>query len=184
MVYRYRTIACFVSAVCAMPLLMCACSKNSMFSLVPYKPVITFAGIVGPDSLYLPGNRQYPNTCAFDADTVRMYFYSENYSQGPTSSGDQMRIDVLSADSEFITNRHARLHFTRYDYYQNTSTYEITPADTFFDYNKLSMRVVMFGRRGGDSVFLSNITASARPLGPYSAGYLSIVRGVIQGTME
>jgi hypothetical protein len=125
------TIACVLSAVCAMPLLITgACSKNSLLSHSSlYKPVITFAGIVGPDSLYLPGNRQYPNTCAFDADTVRMYFYSQDYSQGATNTGDQMRIDILSAGQfEFITKRHARLHFTRYDYNQNTSTYEVTPC--------------------------------------------------------
>jgi hypothetical protein len=184
MSYRSKTIACLVSAVCALPLVMCACSKNSLFSLGPYKPVITFAGIVGPDSLYLPGSRQHPNACAFDADTVRMYFFSENYSQGPTSTGDQLRLDVFSADSEFITNRRARLHFTRYDYYQNTCTYEITPADTLFDYNKLSMRSVTLEWRRGGSVYLKDIAASARPLGPYGAGYLSITRGVISGSIE
>jgi hypothetical protein len=184
MVYRPQTVKGVVSAVCVVLLIISACSKTSLFSLVPYEPVITFAGIAGSDSLYLPGNRQYPNSCAFDADTVRMYLYSENYSQGATYTGDQMRIDIFSADSQFITERHARLHFTRYDYSQNTSTYEITPADTLNDYNNLSMKIITFEWKSGGSVNLTNMTATARPLGPYGMGYLSITRGVITGNIQ
>ena len=104
MSYWSRTITCVLSVVCAAVLITGACSKNSPLSLVPYKPVITFAGIVGGDSLYLPGNRQFPNTCKFYADTVRMYFYSADYSQDTITTGDQLRIDVFSADSEYITS--------------------------------------------------------------------------------
>ena len=142
MFYWSRTIKGVLSVVCAAVLVTGACSKNSLLGLVPYQPVITFAGIVGGDSLYLPGNRQFQNTCKFYADTVRMYFYSADYSHDTITTGDQLRIDVFSADSEFITKRHARLHFTRYDYEQNTTTYDITPADTLNDYNNLNMKVI------------------------------------------
>jgi hypothetical protein len=184
MVYRPWTIKSVLSVVCAALLILGACSKNSLLSIATYKPVITFAGTVGPDSLYLPGSRQYPNTCAFDADTVRMYFYSQDYSQGATNTGDQMRIDILSPDSSFITKRHARLHFTRYDYNQNTSTYEVTPADSLNTYNDLSMKVVRLDWQRGGLVNLIDLTASARPLGSYGTGYLSITRGVITGNIQ
>ena len=106
MVYRPWTIKGVLSAVCAALMIIGACSKNSLLNLAPYKPVITFAGIVGPDSLYLPGSRQYPNACAFDADTVRIYFYSQDYSQGATNTGDQMRIDPVAG--QFIYHQTAR----------------------------------------------------------------------------
>jgi hypothetical protein len=184
MSYRSRTIKGVLSVVCAALLVAGACSKNSLFSLAPYAPVITFAGIVGSDSLYLPGNRQNPNKCEFYADTVQMYFYSADYSPGATYTGDQMRIDVLSADSQFITKKHARLHFTRYDKNQNTTTYEITPADTLNSEKILSMKVVKFDWKSGGPVYLTDMTASAPPLGPYGTGYLSIARGVITGNIQ
>jgi hypothetical protein len=184
MKYRPRTVIRFFSAVCVTPLIVGACSNNSLLSLTPYKPAITFSGIVGPDSLYLPGNRDYPNTCSLEADTVRMYFYSGDYSRGIISTGDQMRIDVLSADSAFITKRNARLHFTRYDYDQNTSTYEVTPADTLNTDNNLSMKIMEFGWQKGDSVNLVDITVSARPLGSFGTGALSITHGVITGIIQ
>jgi hypothetical protein len=169
---------------CAAFIFIATCSKNSLLNLSPYKPVITFSGIVGPDSLYLPGSREYPNTCGFDADTVRMYFYSEEFSQGPISSGDELRIDIFTADSEFITKRHARLHFTRYDYSQNTCTFEVSPADTLNDYNTLSMHRTRLEWKSGGAVLLDAISATARPLGSYGTDALSLNRGVISGNIE
>ncbi|MGB7567369.1 MAG: hypothetical protein WBM07_05895 [Chitinivibrionales bacterium] len=186
MSYWSRIIEGVVSVVCAALLVAGACSKNSPLSLVPYKPVITFAGIVSGDSLYLPGNRQFPNSCKFYADTVQMHFYSADYAQDTITTGDQLRIDVFSADSQYITNRHARLHFTRYDYNQNTTTYDITPADTLslYDYNTLSMKVAQFDWQSGGTVDLTDITATAVPVGPYGVGDLSIARGVIAGSIH
>lgn len=171
-------------AVLAALFLFCACSKNSPFSLLPYKPVITFSGIVGPDSLYLPGSKQYPNTCSLTVDTIRMFFYSEAFSQGSISSGDEMRIDIFPPDSQFITKRRARLHFTRYDYGQNTCTYNVGPADTLNNYNLFSMHRTTLERNRGGTVLLDAIAATARPLGSFGDVELSLVRGVIAGNIE
>lgn len=173
-----------VSALSAWLTVFGACSNTPMQSLLPYEPVITFAAIVGSDSLFLPGSRQHPNTCAFDADTMRMYFFSDNFQQGSISTGDQLRIDVFFADSQFITERRARLHFTRYDHNQTTCTYEIIPADTLNDYNNLTMKVMKFEWKNGGSVHFTDITATARPLGQFGAAYLSISHGVISGNIR
>ncbi len=161
-------------------------SCSSVLSVVPlpYVPVITFKGIVNTDSLYYPGNRLYPNTCRIAGNCVRMYFYTEDYSQGTISQGDQMRIDVYGVDSQFITERTALFDLTRYDRGSTTPTYTITPRDTLNDYNNFSVKVASFDWRSGGTVELTEMTVMGRPLGFYASDPLKIVRGVISGRIE
>ena len=161
-----------------------SCSTFSGINPLPYTPVITFSGIVGTDSLHYPGNRSYPNTCRLTNGCIRMYFYSDDYSQGSINHGDQMRIDVQSVDSQYITERNALFVMTRYDRGIATPTYNITPADTLNDYNNLSMRVESLQWRQGGAVSLAQMTAAARPLGQYAGEALIIKRGTIRGRIE
>ena len=110
--------------------------------------------------------------------------YSEDYSQGSLSSGEQMRIDVFSVDSQFVSEKHALFVMTRYDRGVATPTYNITPADTINDYNNLHMQVDAFDWHGGGLVLLTKMTASARSLGQYAGEELTIVRGTIKGRIE
>ena len=168
-------------ALCSLNFFSC----SSITSLIlPYDPIITFAGIVNNDSLYYPGNRSYPNTCRIVGDCVRMYLYSEDYSQGPTNHGDQMRIDVYSLDSQFITERHSLFNLTRYDRTMATPTYTIVPSDTLNDYNNFHVKVESFERRHGGVIRLKEMSVTGRPLGQYASEPLEIVRGVISGSIE
>jgi hypothetical protein len=161
-----------------------SCSSMVAVIPLPYVPVITFSGIVNTDSLRYPGNRQYPNTCRIVGNCVRMYFYSEDYSQGSISHGDQMRIDVYGVDSQFITERTALFDLTRYDRGSTTPTYTIVPADTLNDYNNFHIKIVTFDRRNGGAIELKEMTVMSRPLGQYASDPLKIVRGVISGKIE
>ena len=161
-----------------------SCSSLSSLVPLPYVPIITFSGIINNDSCFYPGNRQYPNTCRIMEDCVRMYLYSEDYSQGAISYGDQMRIDVYAVDSQFITERHSLFNLIRYDQGAATPTYTIVPADTLNDYNNLSIKVESFERRRGGAVRLKEMTVIGRPLGQYASEHLKIVRGVITGSIE
>lgn len=169
--------------IAALSLMWLSCSHLSMISPV-YNPVITFSGIVNTDSAYYPGSRMYPNTCRITDNCVRMYFYSENYSQGPISHGDQMRIDVYGLDSQFITERHALFDLIRYDAAVTTSTYTVTQADTQNTYNNFHIKVESFKERHGGSVRLTDMSVTARPLGQYSSEPLAIIRGTISGNIE
>jgi hypothetical protein len=170
------------SAVCS--LLNLSCSSLVSIIPLPYVPIVTFTGIVNTDSLYYPGNRQYPNSCRIKGDCVRMYLYSEDFSQGPISQGDQMRIDVYALDSQFITERHALFDLTRYSRGTTSPTYTIVPADTLNDFNNFHAKIESFERRHGGAILLKEMTVSARPLGQYASEPLTIVRGVITGSIE
>jgi hypothetical protein len=117
-------------------------------------------------------------------DCVRMYFYSEDYSQGSISHGDQMRIDVYSLDSQFITERHSLFNLTRYDQSLATPTYTIVASDTLNDYNNFHVKVESFERRHGGVIRLKEMSVTGRPLGQYASEPLEIVRGVITGSIE
>jgi hypothetical protein len=159
------------------------CSKPSVISPV-YVPIIEFSGYVNNDSIYYPGNRFYPNTCRIENNCVRMYFYSENYSQGLMNCGDQMRLDVLGVDSQFITERNALFTLTRYDQISTTSTYTISSLDTLNTYNDIYMRVESFEKRSGGKIHITEISVAARPLGQFASGPLAIMRGTIFGSIE
>jgi hypothetical protein len=161
-----------------------SCSSAVAVLPLPYAPVIVFTGIVNNDSLCYPGNRQFPNSCRIEGNCVRMFLYSENYSHGAVSYGDQMRIDIYRTDSQFITERTALFDLTRYDRGIATPTYTITASDSLNDYNNFSIKVETFDRRGGGEVFLRDIYVTARPLGQYASEPLKIVRGVISGRIE
>lgn len=159
------------------------CSTFSSISPLPYNPVITFSGIVGADSLYYPGNRSYPNTCRIVDGCVRMYLYSEDYSQGAIGQGDQMRIDVFSVDSQYISERTSLFVMTRYGAL-STPTYNITRADTLTDYNNIHMQVESLEWHSGGAVSLTHFFATARPLGQFAGEPLIISRGAIKGRIE
>jgi hypothetical protein len=161
-----------------------SCWLFNSVSPLPYKPVITFSGIVNNDSVFFPGNRSYPNTCVCLDHCIRMYFYSEDYSQGTISQGDQMRLDVFPPDTQFITERHALFNLIRYSRILATPTYTITAADTINDYNNLHIKAETFERRSGGAVSLKEMSVTARPLGQYASEELTIKRGVVQGRIE
>jgi hypothetical protein len=161
-----------------------ACSLFNAVNPIPYVPIVTFSGIVNSDSLFYPGNRLYPNTCVALENCVRMYFYSEDYSEGEMNSGDQMRLDVFPPDTQFITERHALFDLVRYDRILATPTYTITSWDTINDYNNLHIQVETFERRSGGAVSLKEMSVTARPLGQYASEPLIIKRGVIKGRIK
>jgi len=144
-----------------------AADHRSMFKKLFVKhsglqTVITFAGIVALiHSICL---QPAVSTPRFRRRHRAHIFLFAGLLAGRNDTGDQMRIDILSPDSSFITKRHARLHFTRYDYNQNTSTYEVTPADSLNTYNNLSMKVILLDWQRGCLVNLIDLTASAQPL--------------------
>jgi hypothetical protein len=161
--------------------LVCTCSTTNP---VVYIPPVVFRGIINDDSVYLPGNQYYPNTCEITDSCVRMYLRSENFSQSSISSGDLLRIDIYSADTMIITERRALLHMVRYDAGSISLSYYITPADSQNDYNNLNMRVETFEWQHGGTVALSEIAATARPLGQLGGADLEIKRGTIEGAIE
>jgi hypothetical protein len=170
-------------AAAACLIMLLSCSKNSLLSPV-YTPAVTFSGYINNDSVYLPGNRWYPNTCRIESGCIRMYLYSEDYTQGGVSTGDQMRIDVYGDDSAYITERHSLFNLIRYDAIYTTETYTITASDTLNTWNNFHAKIESFDRSHGGSVRLTEISAAARPLGQFASEPLSLMRGTISGSVE
>jgi hypothetical protein len=162
------------------------CSKNSIFSLAPYVPVIHFDGyFVDGDQFSWPGNSSYHNRCYMSGDTMMvMYFYSEDYQEGSISSGDQLRLEVFHVDSGgFITTHGVFFHLSRYSTAPTNLTYDVAPADTILKTYSLSMKVESFSFQSGAPVSLTDIGVTPRSTGAGTLP-LQITRGTITGSVE
>ena len=162
-----------------------SCSKNSIFSLAPYVPVIRFDGyFVDGDQFSWPGNSSYHNRCYMSGDTMWMYFYSEDYQQSSISTGDQLRLEVFHVDSGgFITTHGVYFHLSRYSTAPTNLTYDVAPADTMLKTYSLSMKVASFSFQSGAPVSLTDIGVTPRLTGAGTLP-LQITRGTITGHVE
>ncbi|MBN1130964.1 MAG: hypothetical protein JXA71_18385 [Chitinispirillaceae bacterium] len=146
-------------------LLLPACSDISDELKIPYEPPVVFTGSISGDYDSLPGNRAWPNTCTLDNDTVHMTFFSRDFKEvNRIRSGNFIRIDLFPCSTcvSGISTKYIRFHLARY--LESNWSYEITPADTVLNTNKISMQIRTLARSPGGAVELYDIGAIARPL--------------------
>jgi hypothetical protein len=172
-----------VVIVCLFALSTLSCSRIFGTKEEPYVPPVVFVGYVNNDYDSLPGNRSWPNTCSMTSDTVRMIFYSENFSeQNHIRSGDFLRIYLLPCTTQVtgLGTRYVIFHMARYR--DVNYTYEVTPADTLPTGNSFALRILTLTRERGGQIDLDNINVAARPLtGTVS---LELRNGRIYGTVQ
>jgi hypothetical protein len=159
------------------------CSHHSL-AVVPliYKPPVVFAGYVNDDYDTLPGNPAWPNTAKMLGDTLRMYFYSEDFhTANKIWNGDLMILTILpNANDTLISTRSVYLQMFRY--LDQDFTYQINPGDsTGVDNNSVAMRALALSRTRGSSIDLENISVTAEPLSGTTS--LIIDKGRIIGTI-
>lgn len=162
-----------------------------------YEPVITFRGKTiknfGKDSIYLPGNYYYPNSCIMVGDTMRMYFFSEDYTQGiPTWRGDQLRIDIYSHRPDTtpipdstgaIITGDVLIRLSRY--WESNETYLINRGDTLYSPPmSVRMEAVSFGRSSDSDILINNIQAKLHQENRNSTVSFEFEDAVIEGKVE
>jgi hypothetical protein len=172
------------------------CTTTDIVTNPFYQPPVTFSGIfaksVGGDSVYLPGNMAFPNTCQLVDDTVRMYFYSPDFSHvNQIWSGYLLRLDIYplrpdSTDSGFIEPNIVSLHdvlckLSAYAVPQNT--YRVSRPDTLYPTFSVQMKIEALERRRNGRIILHNIYAGLHQEGNYSLA-LEIKRGEISGRIQ
>jgi hypothetical protein len=164
-------------------LLFIHCSLISGTKETSYSPPVIFAGYVNSDYDSLPGNRTWPNTCTISNDTIRMNFYSENFSQqNNIRSGDMLRVYMLPCTTN-VTSLGTKYFIFHMSLYRDVNyTYEVTPADTAPTGNSVSMRIVTLAREHNGQIDLDNISVDSRPL-TGSVG-LELRNGKITGTVQ
>ena len=155
--------------------------------LKPYVPVITLGAIFSPDSVFMPGNVWYPNTCTMVDDTLRMYFFTENYTVNANRvrEGDQVRFDVYHPMVDSLYGkRNILLRVMRYSAGQTPAmSYCLGPSDTLETTYDIQLRIERFSRSPGDSVRME-IYSAHLPVESVSATDLVIIRGIIKGVMQ
>ena len=151
-----------------------------------YEPAIVFRGYINNDWVELPGCFRKPNTAEMAGDTVRMYFYSEDYRDAKYPwSGDQMRVDIYPFNIDSVKYPGIPQALIRLSRYAGTNyTYIICPHDTLqAPPLALSFEVAMLNRRSEGSVHIKKIGANMHLVGNAGASMRLLnceIIGVIQ----
>jgi len=148
-----------------------------------YSPPVVFTGFINGTYDSLGGNRKWRNSCTMDGDTLRMFFFSNNFKEkGMIRDGDLIRIDVFPKEdstdsSNFLTNSRVLFHMARY--LGNNTTYTIPRNDRM---GKVEMTVTAMDLVSGGVVEFCNIIVSAPPL--TGGEMLAITKARIKGVIE
>lgn len=164
-----------------------SCSLLENPASILYDPPVTFSGVVNDSQVTWPGFMLQPNKSILSHDTVKLFFYSEDYSHGSIPTGSYMRLYLLPfpADSQnIISKKNTVLHC---ELTQNgiNQSYQIIPADSDDLDVTLQMDIEHFQREHGAEISLRNIEVRALPVpGTFSPVRLTIDSGVIVGNVQ
>lgn len=167
------------------------CDNPAGRAEIPYEPDVVFTGIINDIETTLEGNAFYPNVCSLDADTVRMYLYSEDYKAGDraaVSRGIHLRLYLLPPEQDSIPDallgiEDILLHFVRHT--QRSETYELSyryPDNDRVDFTAVPEQLQ---RSGGGRVLLTGIGVRAPALkGTFATQVLRIEEASISGRIR
>jgi hypothetical protein len=162
------------------PFLYCS---NPTKPLVEYNPPVTFNGFLNGKEVSLRGNFYWPNCCTLKNDTVRMYFYSDTFSEkNKIRNGDFMRIFFFPSSDTLLGLRHMIFHLARYQ--QFNSSYTIAPKDSVSFVTKAQMHRVALSPTRGKEVHIDEIYMCTGPVSGSTGEQLEIKKGIIKGVVE
>lgn len=148
-----------------------------------YSPPVVFVGIVNGEYDSLPGNLFWPNRCMLIGDTVRMYFYSEHFSESNRiRNGDLVRIDFYPGHDTLFGKSQLLFHMARY--WDRNTSYTIHPTDPLSKEGRAGARVMSFERFRGGDIHLEGFYAATGPVAGTMGERLEITKGKIRGTVE
>jgi hypothetical protein len=190
-----QTVPTHVIAAIATTLCLIApinCNKNSPSGLL-YTPPVTFSGLLylgdGGDSVYLPGNVTFPNTCRMYGDTVRMYFYSDDFAEvNKVRKGYLLWVeiypplpDTTTTPSNFLSLRDVLIRLSVYA--QPQSTFRVSRPDTIYPDMSAVFEIESLERRRKGRIALHSIGAYLHREGATGRS-VSIEKGEITGTIQ
>ena len=167
------------------------CNNPAGKAEIPYEPDVVFTGVINDIETTLEGNAFYPNVCSLDADTVRMYLYSEDYKAGSraaVSRGIHLRLYVLPPEHDSLADallgiEDILFHFVRHS--QQSETYELSyryPDNDRVDFTAVPEQLQ---RSGGGRVLLTGVGVRAPALkGTFATQVLRIEEASISGRIR
>lgn len=148
-----------------------------------YSPPVVFVGNVNNKYDSLPGNVFWPNRCMLVGDTVRMYFYSEDFGESNRiRHGDLVRVDFYPGHDTLIGKSHILFHMARY--WDRNESYTVHPTHQLSEKGRTGARAVRFERFSGGEVHLENFFATTGPVPGTYGEKLEITQGRIKGRVE
>jgi hypothetical protein len=183
-----------------------ALCRNALLPELPYEPPVVFEGYVelpggGSTHLRLPGHARKPNTCTLVGDTLRMYFFSEDYDDPAKRPwyGEQLRVDLFpfttSVETRYphdttqtnpvqpvtiVSLRNVLVRLSRFGKPAN-GTYLVSDVDTLYSPPlHAKMDIVHLDRRPGGAIDLRDFEATLHREGSRTPA-VSITRGTITG---
>lgn len=169
-----------VSQFLAGSFLFCSNPDSPQFE---YNQPIKFSGFINGVEVSLGGNFFWPNSCTLKDDTVKMYFYSDNFSENNTiRHGDFMRIFLFPGNDSLIGIKHMIFHLARYQ--QCNSSYTILPRDTASFFISARMRRIAFSPARKQRVQFEEIYMYTTPISGTTGEQLEITNGNITGAIE
>jgi hypothetical protein len=180
-------------------LTLTTCGRNgSVTGLLPFEPVITFSGIFEPlgggggEEVELNGNFSFRNSCRLVGDTVRMYLYSNNFSENAgVRSGYLLWIDIyplvrdsldtLRDDQNILSVRDVLVRLS--EYADPQFTYRVSRPDSAQKNLSASMQIESLERRRGGAIVLHEVSAILHREGNTTPAF-AIREGEIRGQVE
>jgi hypothetical protein len=161
--------------------LLIHCSET--VSNIICNPVVIFSGYVNDEYLCLRGNCIWKNQCRFDGDTLRMFFYSEDFQEiNNIRDGDFFRLYIYPGDGQIIGTGRVLFHMARY--HGKNSSYTVSPADTLYGRSIAKMQIRTDGRNSSEEILLDNIYIRCPPVFGTNGETLEIKEGIIQGVIQ
>lgn len=163
-------------------LFSCSDEKPVGFELF-YQPPVYFAGVINGTYDSLTGNYWYQNRCKLVGDTIKMFFYSKEFSEiNRVREGDFIHIDIYPGSDSALGRSRVLFHMARY-HGRNTS-YNVSPIDTVYGFDRIQFKVRSLERRRGGSLEIVDLSVSAGVIPGTSGELLEITRGTIKGTIR
>lgn len=154
-----------------------------MVSEVTYDPPVVFTGYICGDYKNLSGNGAWKNECRFVEDTLRMYFYSDNFQEiNNIRDGDLIRLDIYPGDNPLIGTARVLFHMARY--HGKNSSYTVRPMDTLFNRAIAKMQRQISGTKSSDKILIDDIYIRSPPESGTNGEILEIKDGKIEGVIE
>ncbi len=158
--------------------------KTTPTGLSTYQPPVTFAGYLNGAYDSLTGNSNWPNTSTLVGDTVRLYFYSSDFSEeNRIRKGDILRVDIWPGnDGPVLGNKTMFVNLSRYE--ERNATYTIHPSDPSIQGHAVRAQVNQLHRSTGSKINIENFFVSSQPVSGTNAPELKITKGTIIGDIE
>jgi len=145
-----------------------------------YEPPVVLVCYINGEYDSLAGNFLYPNSCELIADTLRMYFYSTDFSESNNiRDGDLIRLDIFQVSGNVVGTRNVLFHMARY--HEGNASYTVNPADTIEKGQSVQMHIDVLERRLGGVVRISEFSVVSDPIGGTYGEALIIKDGRIEG---